>query len=69
MEKTGVTALSLRRPHPYKKSRVAVCARGTTNSLRLLRKLLIVTPPQAIVDHAAQISERLPILLHKKIVN
>ncbi|CAJ0595851.1 unnamed protein product [Cylicocyclus nassatus] len=69
-KKTGVTGLSLRRSAShYYKTRVAVCARGTTYSLRLLRKLLIVTPPQAILDHASKISELLPTLLYKKIMD
>ncbi|KHJ96425.1 hypothetical protein OESDEN_03609 [Oesophagostomum dentatum] len=66
MRKTGVAGLSLRRL-PGRQRRVAICARGSNQSLRLLRNLVIVKPVKA-VNGAEETSALLPHLIYQNIM-
>ncbi|KAL6732521.1 hypothetical protein Aduo_003273 [Ancylostoma duodenale] len=70
MKKTNVTDLSLRRiPGPRNNWRVAVSARGTIHSLRLLRDLVTVRPPNMAAAGGREVSALLPLLVYKRIMS
>ncbi|EYB93677.1 hypothetical protein Y032_0180g822 [Ancylostoma ceylanicum] len=70
MKKTNLTDLSLRRiPGPRNHWRVAVSARGTIHSLRLLRDLVTVKPPFMGAAGGREASALLPLLVYKRIMS